>query len=76
MRSRLTKGLLSLTAVAALAVPAVAHATHGSDDPAGHVRHEHHQLVPTTRHHDAPRHHDIDGPGDGRRGGDDGPGHR
>jgi Ni/Co efflux regulator RcnB len=76
MRSRFTKALLSLTAVAALAVPAVAQARNGSDDPAGHVRHEHHQLARTARAHDAPRHQDVDGPGDGRHGGDDGPGHR
>ncbi len=43
MRSRLTKALVALAAVPALAVPAVAQASHGSDDPVGHVRHEHHR---------------------------------
>jgi hypothetical protein len=33
--------LVSLAAVGALSVPAVAQARHGSDDPAGHVRQEH-----------------------------------
>jgi hypothetical protein len=35
----ITKTLLSLTAVAALALPAGAQAAGGADDPAGHVRH-------------------------------------
>ena len=43
MRSRLTKGLVALAAVSALSVPAVAQAKHGSDDPIGHVRQEHHR---------------------------------
>ncbi len=43
MRSRLTKAMVALAAVSALAVPAMAQASHGSDDPAGHVRHEHHR---------------------------------
>ena len=43
MRSRMTRGLVALAAASALAVPAVAQAGHGSDDPAGHVRHEHHR---------------------------------
>jgi hypothetical protein len=49
----LTKTLVSLAAVGALSVPAVAQARHGSDDPAGHVRQEHHAV----RHH-AANHHD------------------
>ncbi|MFL5859181.1 MAG: hypothetical protein ACJ780_00120 [Solirubrobacteraceae bacterium] len=53
MHSRLTKMLVSLLAVGALSVPAVAEARHGSDDPAGHVRQEHHGA----KHH-AARHHD------------------
>jgi hypothetical protein len=53
MHSRLTKTLVSLAAVGALSVPAVAQARHGSDDPAGHVRQQHH----AARHH-AARHHD------------------
>jgi len=51
--SRFTKTLVALTAVGALAVPTVAQARHGSDDPATHVRHEHHGV-----RHDAARHHD------------------
>ncbi len=43
MRSRLTKGLVALAAVSALSVPAVAQAKHGSADPIGHVRQEHHR---------------------------------
>jgi hypothetical protein len=49
MYSRLTKTLVSLAAVGALSVPAVAQARHGSDDPAGHVRQEHQ----ASRHHAA-----------------------
>ena len=43
MRSRMTRAMVVLASVAALSVPAVAQARHGSDDPAGHVRHEHHR---------------------------------
>lgn len=53
MRSRMTRGLVALAAASALAVPAVAQATHGSDDPAGHVRHEHHRGG-TLQHRDRP----------------------
>jgi Spy/CpxP family protein refolding chaperone len=53
MRSRLTKGLVALAAASALAVPAVAQASHGSDDPIGHVRHEHHR-GDFKRHSDRP----------------------
>jgi hypothetical protein len=35
--------MVAIASVAALSVPAVAQASHGSDDPAGHVRHEHHR---------------------------------
>src|SRR5690348_17014625 len=45
MKNRLTKTLITLSAAAAVAVPAVAQARGGSDDPANHVRHEHHQVV-------------------------------
>jgi hypothetical protein len=34
--------MVALAAVAALSVPAVAQASHGSDDAATHVRQEHH----------------------------------
>jgi len=53
VHSRLTKTLVSLAAVGALSVPAVAQARHGSDDPAGHVRQEHH-----AGRHDAAQHRD------------------
>jgi len=53
VHSRLTKTLVSLAAVGALSVPAVAQARHGFDDPAGHVRHEHH-----ASRHDAAQHRD------------------
>ena len=54
MRSRMTKALVPLAAVSALSVPAVAQASHGSDDPAGHVRHEHHHRGDLQRHRDRP----------------------
>jgi hypothetical protein len=44
---------VALAAVSALAVPAVAQASHGADDPAGHVRHEHHRGG-TLQHRDRP----------------------
>lgn len=71
MQSRFTRSLLSLAAVGALAVPAVAQARHGSDDPVGHDRQEHHAVAHHRRHHrdnDLTEHH--------RRGNDDGPNHR
>jgi Ni/Co efflux regulator RcnB len=68
MRSRSTKFLLPLAAVAAMAVPAVAQARHGSDDPPNHVRREHHRAD----RDDAARDRDRND----RRGGDDGPNHR
>jgi hypothetical protein len=37
--NRLTKTLVAGAAVAAMAIPAVAQAKQGADDPAGHVRH-------------------------------------
>jgi hypothetical protein len=43
MRSRVTKAMVALAAVGALSVPAVAQASHGSDDPVNHVRQEHHR---------------------------------
>jgi Spy/CpxP family protein refolding chaperone len=43
MRSAMTRALVALAAVSALSVPAVAQAKHGSDDPIGHVRQEHHR---------------------------------
>ena len=77
MRSRSTKFLLPLAAVAAMAVPAVAQARHGSDDPPNHIRREHR----VAEHHRADR---DDAARDrreardrrDRRGADDGPNHR
>jgi hypothetical protein len=68
MPGRYTKYLVSLAAVAALAVPAVAQARHGSDDPINHVRREHH-LVAGHRHASDDNHRE-------RHGSDDGPNHR
>ena len=83
MKSRFTKAALSIVAVAALAAPAVAQARHGSDDPAGHVRHEHHRFENHHRRGDDGlrqiRHHrrGDDGRGHHRHhDGDDGPNHR
>jgi hypothetical protein len=78
MRSRSTKFLLPLAAVAAMAVPAVAQARHGSDDPPNHIRREHNRFA---EHHRADRDHaarDRDGDRDrhDRRGADDGPNDR
>jgi hypothetical protein len=64
MRSRITKALLSLSLIGVFAVPGVAQARHGADDPAGHVRHASH-----ARHHHHHAHH-------ARHGADDGPNHR
>jgi hypothetical protein len=66
MRNRTTKALLSLSLVAVFALPGVAQAKHGADDPAGHVRHSSH-----ARHHGHhhARHH-------ARHGADDGANHR
>jgi len=58
VHSRLTKTLVSLLAVGALSVPAVAQARHGSDDPAGHARQEHHAVKHHAARHHAARHHD------------------
>jgi hypothetical protein len=64
--SKLTKILISLSVAGAVAVPGVAQAQRGADDPAGHVRQEH-------RHHHHARHEDR---GHARRGNDDGANHR
>ena len=68
------KTLISITAIAALALPGVAQARHGADDPAGHVRHASH-----VRHHHHARHHACgadDAVRHARHGADDGPNHR
>jgi hypothetical protein len=70
MRSRTTKALLTLTAVAAFALPGVAQAKHGADDGVGHARHASHTRHHARHHsHYTVRHH-------ARHGADDGPNHR
>ena len=65
MRNGPARTLLSLAAIATIAMPGVAQARHGADDPAGHVRHATH-----ARHHSShhARHH-------ARHRADDGPNH-
>jgi hypothetical protein len=74
------KAALIVTAIAAAAVPVVAQARQGADDPAGHVRQASHQ---SSRHHESRgasigyrRDGSDDGPGHVRGGRDDGPNHR
>jgi hypothetical protein len=80
------KIVLSATAIAALAVPGVAQARHGADDPAGHVRHSGaddvrgaHHARSSTKSRSRVRHGrgrgSDDGPGHVRHGNDDGPNH-
>jgi hypothetical protein len=70
MRNRTIKALLSLTAIAAFAMPGVAQARHGADDPVGHVRHASHHAK-QHKHHKHHAHHST-----ARHGGaDDGPNH-
>jgi hypothetical protein len=74
MRTRTPKALLSLTIVAAFALPGVAQAKHGADDPVGHARHASHARHHT--HHHA-RHHARHGARHhARHGADDGANHR
>ena len=70
MRNRTIKALLSLTAIAAFAMPGVAQARHGADDPAGHVRHASHA---TKHHHKHHKHHAAERTH--RGGADDGANH-
>jgi hypothetical protein len=69
MHSSPTKVLISIAAVAALAVPAGATAKQGADDPPGHVRHGSHAAGQVK--HSSTR-DDHRGRG---RGADDGPNH-
>lgn len=73
MRSRSTKALLTVTAVAAFALPAGAQARQGADDPAGHVRHGANEVH---RSHHSARHHARHAAQHARHGADDGPAHR
>jgi len=73
MRNRLAKTVLTTMTIAAVAVPGVAQAKHGADDPVGHVRHAVHHTAKAkakAKHHRHHRHHHA------RHGADDGPNHR
>jgi hypothetical protein len=81
MDSRYTKAFTTLAVAGALAVPAVAQARGGSDDPPSHQQREH-QVRQHLRHDrvDNDRRERRDDRPDrdrsDRRGGDDGPNHR
>jgi hypothetical protein len=80
MHSRYTRALTALAAAGAIAVPAVAQARGGSDDPPNHEQRAHH-VHHHGRHDRADtdrrqRGHDrIDNDRRDRRGSDDGPNH-
>lgn len=59
MNTRLTRALMALAATGAIAVPAVAQASGGSDDPPNHEQREHqveHQRVHHHRMHHRGQH--------------------
>jgi Ni/Co efflux regulator RcnB len=71
--------ILSIAAVASLALPGVALASHGSDDPVSHVSREHHRSN-SDRHRGRDsirrdRRDRDDTPLRARTGSDDGPNH-
>jgi hypothetical protein len=80
MSNRTTRRILTLGAVAAMAVGGgvapTAFARHGADDPPGHDAGDDHggQRVKPRAH--TSRHGADDRPGHRRHGADDGPGHR
>jgi hypothetical protein len=74
MRHLTSKTLLAFTAIAALALPGVAQARHGADDPAGHVRHARHHV--RHHHHHHARHTTASAVHHNGHGADDGPNHR
>lgn len=78
MHSRYAKALTTFAVAGALAVPAVAEARGGSDDPPNHEQRQH-QVRHHVCHHRADNDRREDradrGHRDGR-GGDDGPNHR
>ena len=90
MSPRYTRALAALVAAGAVAVPAVAQARGGSDDPPNHEQRahqvEHHQGRDRVENDRRGRHDRIDNDRRGRhdrldnrrdgRGGDDGPNHR
>ena len=69
MYPRIAKALAALAVTGAIAVPAVAQARGGSDDPPNHE-----QRAQQVRHH--MRHDRVDNARQDRRGRDDGPNHR
>ena len=81
MHSRYTKALTALALTGAIAVPAVAQARGGSDDPSNHQQREH-QVGHHGRHHRVEndrserRHDRVDNDRRDRRGNDDGANHR
>jgi hypothetical protein len=77
MRSRTTKSLLTITAIAALALPAGAEARRGADDGPGHARHGVHRSDDGHRHgaRHGKRHGHRHGR-HGRHGAHHGPNHR
>ena len=81
MHSRYTKVLTALAATVAIAVPAVAQAHGGSDDPPNHEQRQH-QVRNDVRHarfdndRRERRHDRGDNDRRGGRGSDDGPNHR
>ena len=82
MIPRSKKILLTTAGIAALAVPGVAQARHGADDPVGHVRHSGGDDVrssakkSTHKTRTRTRGRDDRGAGHRRHGADDGPSHR
>jgi hypothetical protein len=78
MHSRYTKALITFAAAGALAVPAVAQARGGSDDPSNHEQRAH-QVRHHVRHDRADNERRDDRADRDRRdgrGSDDGPNHR
>ena len=81
MHSRFTKALAALAVTGAIAVPAVAQARGGSDDPANHEQRQH-QVRHHVRHDRVDndrrdrRHDHFDNDRRDARGSDDGPNHR
>jgi hypothetical protein len=58
MSNRARRIALSIATVVSLALPGVALASHGSDDPPGHVSREHHRVErERPRSRDTIRHH-------------------
>ena len=73
MHPRFTRTLTALALTGAIAVPAVAQARGGSDDPANHEQRQH--QIQNRAHHDR-RDNDRRDRRHDRHGSDDGPNHR